>query len=125
MALSVIVGWVFGVDRAKKEIARGAELRVPRIVWFVIKYISPLYLLAIFAGWCYQKFPAKIDEILALETDDRGVVLLILSFIILLLVFFGLLVHLAGRRWADRGGPLTASVGASDNMLQAHEEDRL
>ncbi|MBN1489324.1 MAG: hypothetical protein JXA69_05350, partial [Phycisphaerae bacterium] len=122
---TLLVGWVFGVDRAEKEIARGAELRVPRIVWFVIKYISPLYLLTIFGGWCYLNIPSKIRQILRLDAADRGVVLLILSFLILLLVFFGLLIHLAGKRWGGYNGPLTAGTGASEQPLQAHEEARL
>lgn len=45
-----IFAWVFGVDRGWEEITRGADLAVPRILRFVIRWVTPLFLLAVFAG---------------------------------------------------------------------------
>lgn len=44
----IIFGWVFGVERGFKEMHKGAEIRVPNFMKFVIKYVSPLYLVTIF-----------------------------------------------------------------------------
>jgi NSS family neurotransmitter:Na+ symporter len=52
----ILFGWVLGVDRGFEELSRGAEIRVPRLMRFVIKYVSPLYLLTVFAFWSYIEF---------------------------------------------------------------------
>lgn len=44
---SILFAWVFGMDRAWNEITSGAELQVPRVFYFVIKYITPAFLIVI------------------------------------------------------------------------------
>ncbi|HSW46781.1 MAG TPA: sodium-dependent transporter [Phycisphaerae bacterium] len=99
----ITVAWVFGVPKARKEVARGADLRIPGIFWFIIKYVSPLYLLIIFAAWCYKSIPGKIREIAALPDTDRHVVQFVLLFILAVLLFFTMLIYLAGRRFRPDG----------------------
>lgn len=98
----ITVGWIFGVKRAKEEIHRGAELRVPDFFWFIIKYISPLYLIVIFVGFCVTALPGRIESIISLQKADRDSVVFVLIFLALLVIFFGVLVHLAGKRWAGQ-----------------------
>jgi SNF family Na+-dependent transporter len=50
----VIFSWVFGIDRAWSEMHQGADLAVPRIYKFVLKYITPLYILALLVAWTWQ-----------------------------------------------------------------------
>lgn len=58
----IVFGWRFGIDRGWEEAHRGAEMRIPKLFRFIIKYVSPLYLLAIFLlfvlfnifGWDYK-----------------------------------------------------------------------
>lgn len=99
----IVVAWIFGIKRAREEASRGASLRIPGVFWFVLKYVSPAYLLTIFGFWCYLNIPAEVRSILNLKGEDRGTVLLMLSFIVVLLVFFCLLVNLAGKRWRAQG----------------------
>jgi len=42
--------WVFGVDRGWEELTRGADIRVPRIFRFVIRWITPPFILLIFVA---------------------------------------------------------------------------
>jgi neurotransmitter:Na+ symporter, NSS family len=108
----VLVGWVFGIERTREEVKRGAALKVPVIFWFIIKYISPVYLLAIFGFWCYKKMPDYVNQVGNMSGEDRGTVLLMLSFIAVLLVFFALLANLADKRWHLIGKlPLKATGG--------------
>jgi SNF family Na+-dependent transporter len=51
---AILIAWVFGMKRAWDEMHRGAELRVPRVFYFVIQYVTPVALLAIFGGWFYD-----------------------------------------------------------------------
>jgi NSS family neurotransmitter:Na+ symporter len=46
----VAFAWVFGMDKGWKEITRGSDIRIPKLFKFVIKYITPLFLIAVFFG---------------------------------------------------------------------------
>lgn len=52
---AIIFGWIFGIDRAWAEIHKGADFRLPRLFRFVIKYVTPAFLLMILAVWTYQQ----------------------------------------------------------------------
>ncbi len=108
----ITVSWIFGIDKAKAEARRGAAMKIPGVFWFIMKYVSPLYLLIIFGAWCVLNIPGKVRDILALGDEDRGTVLLILAFITVLLIFFVLLVNLAGKRWREQGKLLPPGAGA-------------
>jgi neurotransmitter:Na+ symporter, NSS family len=97
----ITLGWIFGIKRAKKEINRGAELKVPEIFWFIIKYVSPLYLLVVFIGFCFTSLPDKVRSIIELPKPQRDSVIFVLIFLLLLIAFFTVLVALAGKRWKD------------------------
>ncbi|HOC26108.1 MAG TPA: sodium-dependent transporter [bacterium] len=47
---SIAFAWVFGIDKGWEEINRGADIKVPHFFKFVIKYVTPLFLLAVFVG---------------------------------------------------------------------------
>ncbi|MCE5304200.1 sodium-dependent transporter [bacterium] len=50
----IIYAWIFGMDKGWKEINMGAEIKIPKIFYYVIKYITPFYLLAILISWTIQ-----------------------------------------------------------------------
>ena len=52
---SIIFGWIFGIDRAWKEIHHGADIKLPRVFRFVIKYVTPTFLLILLGTWTYQQ----------------------------------------------------------------------
>ena len=45
---AIIFGWIFGMDRAWEEITRGADMVVPGIFRFVIRFVTPALLLVVF-----------------------------------------------------------------------------
>jgi neurotransmitter:Na+ symporter, NSS family len=45
---SLIFAYVFGLDRGWEEITRGADMKVPPFFRPVIKYVTPLFILAVF-----------------------------------------------------------------------------
>jgi neurotransmitter:Na+ symporter, NSS family len=51
---AVLFIWVFGPNKAWEEIHAGAKFRVPRFFLWVLKYVTPVYLLALFIAWTYQ-----------------------------------------------------------------------
>jgi SNF family Na+-dependent transporter len=57
---SILFAWVFGMGAAWQEIHHGAHIAVPRIFKFIIKFITPTYLIAILAFWFYQEWTPVI-----------------------------------------------------------------
>jgi hypothetical protein len=49
--LIIVFGWVVGIEKGWQEAHRGSEIRIPDVFKFVIRYVSPLYLVAIFILW--------------------------------------------------------------------------
>lgn len=43
----IIFAWIFGMDKGWKEITRGADIKVPKLFKYVIKYVTPIYLFII------------------------------------------------------------------------------
>lgn len=50
LAEIILFAWVFGMDKGWKEITTGADIKVPVVFKFVIKYVTPLFLLIVFVG---------------------------------------------------------------------------
>ncbi|MCX7908723.1 MAG: sodium-dependent transporter [Ignavibacteria bacterium] len=47
----VIFAWIWGMDKGWAEINKGADIKIPKFFYYVIKYITPLYLLIILVYW--------------------------------------------------------------------------
>lgn len=65
----VLFAWVFGMDNAWKEIHLGADIRVPRVFYFIIKYITPTFLGILLVAWFIQ---SAWDKLL-FRPDANGV----------------------------------------------------
>ncbi|MBK8660166.1 MAG: sodium:calcium symporter, partial [Bacteroidetes bacterium] len=93
---TILFAWVFGIDKGWKEINSGADIQVPTVFKFIIKYITPLFLAAVFIGslpdiWAKLSAPASIY--------------VHLSRLLLLLLFAGIsaLVYVAYRKRVTEG----------------------
>ena len=50
LAESIIFAWIYGIDKGWKEINSGADMKVPHIYKYIIKYVTPVFLLFVFIG---------------------------------------------------------------------------
>ncbi|MDR3046875.1 MAG: sodium-dependent transporter [Bacteroidales bacterium] len=50
MMETIFFSWVFGVDKGWKELNRGADIRLPKFLKFVLKFITPALLIVIFVA---------------------------------------------------------------------------
>ncbi|MFQ5411376.1 MAG: sodium:calcium symporter, partial [Phycisphaerae bacterium] len=91
-------GWIFGIKKGHVEAHHGAHIRIPWFVQLMIKYVSPLYLLAIFILFCTNNLPGSAKAI----ASDR-VALSSIIFIGVIFVFMVIMIHIAGRRWVAEG----------------------
>jgi hypothetical protein len=73
---AILFAWVFGMNRGWNEINKGAEMKVPRAFYFIIKYVTPVFLLAILIGFVLKpegkvpKEDSKTGEIVRTEAGD-------------------------------------------------------
>lgn len=50
LAESIIFAWIYGIDKGWNELTTGADMKVPTFYKFIIKYITPVFLLFVFIG---------------------------------------------------------------------------
>ncbi len=87
----VIFFWIFGADRAWEEITRGAHIRIPRVFFYIMKYVTPAFLILILAAWTYQQLPSVLAK------GDTGV-WIARGFLAALLIAHILAVRIAWKR---------------------------
>lgn len=90
--------WVFGMERGWAEITKGAAIPVPRLFYYVIKYVTPLFLLFILVAWAVQDVPNKIFMV-GVKPEDVSYIWGARFMMLAILVGFGPVVKSA----ADRG----------------------
>jgi hypothetical protein len=98
MYQTILFGWVLGPERGMEELRRGAEIHVPGIIGWVLKYIAPLYLFAIFLGFLYQQIVQETGGMFR-EPFEKPLVGATVLFILVLTGFFYLIIQQSVRRW--------------------------
>ncbi len=96
---AILFAWVFGMDRAWEEIHHGADIAVPRIYKFIIKYITPVFLLVILGFWFYQEGLPTI-MLKGVSEADKPFVLWTRLGLLGLFVVLAILVKIAWRKRA-------------------------
>ena len=121
--LVIIFGWVMGIDRGWQIAHEGAEMRIPRIYRFVIKYITPTFLLSIFVmfllknvfGWNSSFADAQFDPTGYAKDlwghDASNVARVTVAFIVVITVFGLIFVNMAGKTWARRANTSDGTAG--------------
>ena len=90
----IAFGWIFGIDKGIQEAHEGANMRIPKVFAFIMKYISPTFLLIVVVGFCINNAPGYVEDLFG-DTEADGdarktwVLLLVTIAGIALLVFKG------------------------------------
>ncbi len=95
---SIIYGWVFGVDKGHQELKVGALINVPGFMPFILKYITPVFLIVILVTTIRNSSGGYIEKF---NTDEvaRMSVFVILGVLALLVVS----ILIAVGRWSAQG----------------------
>ena len=56
----IIFGWVFGATRGVAEANQGASFKMPRFMPFVIRYVTPTFLVLVLILWCAYNGPKRL-----------------------------------------------------------------
>jgi len=85
----ILFAWVFGIDKGWEEMHQGGEIRLPKVFYYIIKYVTPSILLFILGYW----FATDAVDIITLKGADPEQVpyrwaarLIVLGLIILLTI---------------------------------------
>jgi len=106
----VIFAWVIGIERGFEEAHRGAAVRIPWVFGFLMKYVTPVFLLTIFVLWLlYDVFGVLgggelSSYIKDLFVEPHRVAWLSLMLILALTAFFTILIHNSKRYRVALGG---------------------
>lgn len=90
----IAFGWIFGIDKGLKEAHEGSNMRIPAVFGFIMKYISPTFLLIVVVGFCINNAPGYVETLFG-DTEAAGdarktwILLLATIACIALLVFKG------------------------------------
>lgn len=97
----ILFAWVFGMEKGWKEINSGADIRLPRIFKFIIKFVTPIFLGIVFIGslpgiWekitnkdLYAKIAATTD-IQIIQELEKTILFVNGSRILLISLFIGI-----------------------------------
>ncbi|MDH4221059.1 MAG: sodium:calcium symporter, partial [Candidatus Aminicenantes bacterium] len=61
----------FGLDAGWEEMNRGADIKIPRIFYYILKYFVPLFLIILFCGWLWQDLRSETSVILMKGIDSQ------------------------------------------------------
>ncbi len=64
----ILFAWIYGMKKGWQEIHQGADFKIPLAFKFIIKYVTPIYLIGMLIFWGYQ------DGIPILLMRDRAAV---------------------------------------------------
>lgn len=94
---SVIFMWIFGADKAWLEMNTGGDIKIPRVFYFIMKYVTPTLLLVVMIWWFVNDaIPIFMMHNVPEENVPYiwGARIFMLSMLILLFI----LIHLAWKR---------------------------
>jgi len=93
----ILFSWIFGMNKAWDEIHQGADMQIPRIYRFIIKYITPLFLFTILGVWFWQEWLPLIFMKNVAPEDQPYILLTRIGLIALFSILAGL-VHVAWKK---------------------------
>jgi SNF family Na+-dependent transporter len=102
----ILFAWVFGLDRAWTELHVGADITIPRFYRFIIKYITPAFLLFLLGFWLYDQWTPNVCMADVRNKAPGNVPYIVGTRIGLAILFaaIAVMVWVAWRRRASRRG---------------------
>lgn len=95
---TILFMWVFGADKAWKEMNDGGDIKIPRIFYYIMKYITPLILTGIMIWWFVQN---ALPTLLLRNAAPENVPYIWGARILMLVLFSGI-IWLVKKAWNNR-----------------------
>jgi SNF family Na+-dependent transporter len=100
---TVVFAWIFGIDRAWKEMHHGSDMNIPRFYRFIIRYVTPALLLVILAVWIGQE-GLNVIMMKNVPPESRPYIIGTRIVLLLLLLTLAVMVRVAWRRRKKQEG---------------------
>lgn len=94
---AILFAWVFGMEKAWTELHTGSDIRIPRIYRFVIKYVTPVFLIVIISVWLVQDWHKQLF-MTGFDPANKPFVVVTRIALMGLLLFLALMVWIIWKR---------------------------
>jgi SNF family Na+-dependent transporter len=94
---TILFGWVFGMDKAWTELHAGSDITIPRLYRWIIRYVTPVFLLVILAAYLIQD-GVPLLKLEHVKPENKLPILLTRVILILLFSLLSCMVWIAWRR---------------------------
>ncbi|MCC6670534.1 MAG: sodium-dependent transporter [Planctomycetes bacterium] len=98
MVQIVCFGWVFGIERGWSAIHEGAHLKLWPVFKFVFKYVTPLYLIAVFLAFCWNNLGDWWAKVLESPVQQMTIGLIVATIVLLVII-----TRIGEKRWRALG----------------------
>jgi NSS family neurotransmitter:Na+ symporter len=100
----ILFGWIFGIEKAWEEVHHGADMRIPGIYKYIIKYVTPAFLLVVLVSWFFQDW-LPIMRMENISPENSPYILATRVGLLLLFLVLAVMVKIAWRKRKIRGKP--------------------
>jgi hypothetical protein len=101
----IVFVWLFGPKNAWHEITMGADIKVPKIFYYMLKYITPFFLFVLLGTWLYQSgFETIFMKDVKAENLLYVIGVRVMLSLMLLALIWGVKYSFAHHRLEKRGG---------------------
>ncbi|MFM1871739.1 MAG: hypothetical protein RL398_1161 [Planctomycetota bacterium] len=107
----ICFGWIFGIDRGWKEMHEGAQLRLWPFFKFMIRYVTPLFLLVVFAAFCVNNLSDWVAAVAANPVKQMSIGLIGATILMLVVI-----TRIGEKRWRAMGLDLDGQLPPADEM---------
>ena len=94
---TILFSWIFGMEKAWEEIHHGAELRIPVFYKFVLKWVTPIFLILILAAWV-KKSGIKTILMEGISDTDKPYILGTRIMLVVVFTILSIMVKIAWNR---------------------------
>jgi hypothetical protein len=109
MVQIICFSWVWGVRRGIEEAHHGAHLHIPYFYRWIMKYVTPTYLLVVFVAFCWQNLPSWVGSV-AEEPLRQGAMALVVATALILVIC----TRIGEKRWRAAGLDVDGREDAGD-----------
>jgi neurotransmitter:Na+ symporter, NSS family len=111
MVQIICFGWIFGIERGWNEMHQGAQIRLWPLFRFVMRYLTPLFLIAVFIAFCMNNLGDWIHAVA--ENPVKQMTCGVIGATILFLV---IVLRIGEKRWRAMGLDIDGKLPPPDEM---------
>jgi NSS family neurotransmitter:Na+ symporter len=91
----------YGLDVGWEEMRRSADMKIPGVFYYIIKFLVPVYLVVLFVGWLWQDLRSDSSVILMRGVESQTALYQWISRLTIIGVILGIAV-LVGKAWSKK-----------------------